>query len=334
MRLAKKRFPNISTFGLIGVIIAWTFVFDFVIEGLFLHADGVVHLSRRHPGAVGQRGHVLPVADLRGTDVGRRPGRRCAACATSPTTVAAPSSSADSTRSEADSSKQQLDPLPGDLRRVQRILLRLLQHSGAVGFAMHQDPWPDDILKRSYFLMGICGEDTDRPCPDPALPMPLTNSGYINHDGRACPARRRRASRKSFRSSEETELPNSMSARGHPGFERTVLPCGRRRGGGLPGGGPPRPAGAVEGPDRMREDTLRRGDGARARPRADHRRRPRGHDVGGSRRPIPAQGRRDGLGGRAADPRGARRRHLLSRRGGGGAPGHHRRHPSARRSPP
>ena len=38
-------------------------------------------------------------------------------------------------------------------------------------------------MKRSYFLMGICGEDTDRPCPDPALPMPLTNSGYINHDG-------------------------------------------------------------------------------------------------------------------------------------------------------
>jgi hypothetical protein len=51
-------------------------------------------------------------------------------------------------------------------------------------FAMHQDPWPDDILKRSYFLMGICGEDTDRPCPDPSLPTPLTNSGYINHDGK------------------------------------------------------------------------------------------------------------------------------------------------------
>lgn len=49
--------------------------------------------------------------------------------------------------------------------------------------AMHQDPWPADLLKRSYFLMGICGADTDRPCPDPALPVPLKNSGYINHDG-------------------------------------------------------------------------------------------------------------------------------------------------------
>ena len=40
MRLAKKRFPNINTFGLIGVVIAWTFFFDFVIEGLFLMPMG------------------------------------------------------------------------------------------------------------------------------------------------------------------------------------------------------------------------------------------------------------------------------------------------------
>ena len=38
-------------------------------------------------------------------------------------------------------------------------------------FAMHADPWPEDIQKRSYFTMGICGEDTGRLCPDPALPM-------------------------------------------------------------------------------------------------------------------------------------------------------------------
>ena len=51
-------------------------------------------------------------------------------------------------------------------------------------FAMHQDPWPADLLKRSYFLMGICGDGTDRLCPDPALPVPRKNSGYINPDGK------------------------------------------------------------------------------------------------------------------------------------------------------
>ena len=38
-------------------------------------------------------------------------------------------------------------------------------------FAMHADPWPEDLQKRSYFTMGICGDGTDRLCPDPALPM-------------------------------------------------------------------------------------------------------------------------------------------------------------------
>ncbi len=39
-------------------------------------------------------------------------------------------------------------------------------------------------MKRSYFMMGICGDGTDRLCPDPALPMPIASgSGYINPDG-------------------------------------------------------------------------------------------------------------------------------------------------------
>ncbi len=45
-------------------------------------------------------------------------------------------------------------------------------------------------------------------------------------------------------------------------------------------------------------------DGARTRSRTDHRGRPRGHDVGGSCGPLPAQGRRNRLGGRTADTGG------------------------------
>jgi hypothetical protein len=60
MRLAKKRFPNINTLGLIGVDL----LIRFRHRGHVPHADGAVHLSGRHPGAVGQRGHLLPVAAL------------------------------------------------------------------------------------------------------------------------------------------------------------------------------------------------------------------------------------------------------------------------------
>ena len=48
MRKAKQRWPNISTLGLIGVVIVWTFFFDFVIEGLFLMPMGLF----TYPGAI------------------------------------------------------------------------------------------------------------------------------------------------------------------------------------------------------------------------------------------------------------------------------------------
>ena len=50
-------------------------------------------------------------------------------------------------------------------------------------FGMHADPWPADHLKRSYFNGGICGDGTDVPCPDPTLPIPTKQSGYINNEG-------------------------------------------------------------------------------------------------------------------------------------------------------
>ncbi|MDH6245349.1 spirocyclase AveC family protein [Mycobacterium sp. OTB74] len=49
--------------------------------------------------------------------------------------------------------------------------------------AMHADPWPDDVQKRSYLNGGICGDGTDTPCPNPVLPMPTKRSGFVNTDG-------------------------------------------------------------------------------------------------------------------------------------------------------
>ncbi|GAA0955011.1 spirocyclase AveC family protein [Actinocorallia libanotica] len=53
----------------------------------------------------------------------------------------------------------------------------------AWGVSMHADPWPADVQKRSYFSGPVCGEGSDRPCPDPSLPIPTRHSGYVNTDG-------------------------------------------------------------------------------------------------------------------------------------------------------
>jgi hypothetical protein len=181
MRLAKKRWPNINTLGLIGVVIAWTFLFDFVIEGLFLMPMGLF----TYPGAIRalsiNAGTYYQWPLYEGLMWG---GVQAGLCCMRYFTD-------DRGRTFVE---RGLDRVRGGFVRQQ--LTRFLAIFAACSafffvfynipaqfFAMHQDPWPDDILKRSYFLMGICGEDTDRPCPDPALPMPLTNSGYINHDG-------------------------------------------------------------------------------------------------------------------------------------------------------
>ena len=68
-------------------------------------------------------------------------------------------------------------------------------------------------------------------------------------------------------------------------------------------------------------------------PPARHDRLPRRPLGERSHRPLPHSRRRDGLGRRSADDRGATRRDLLSRRSRRGAAGHRRRHPSAHRRP-
>ena len=104
-----------------------------------------------------------------------------------------------------------------------------------------------------------------------------------------------------------------------------VLPAVRRRGRRLRALPCAPAAGHAQGPDRLRQDPLRRAHGLAAPPAARDRRvsrRPVGERPG---RPLPGPRRRDGLAGRPADPRGARGGDLLSRRGGRGAAGHDRR---------
>ena len=50
-------------------------------------------------------------------------------------------------------------------------------------FAQRQDPWPQDILSRSYLTNNLCGPGTSYHCPGPGIPIPRPNSAHISPEG-------------------------------------------------------------------------------------------------------------------------------------------------------
>ena len=131
MRVAKKRFPNINTFGLIGVVIAWTFFFDFVIEGLFLMPMGLF----TYPGAIQalsvNAGTYYQWPLYEGLMWGGvQAGLCCMRYFTDDRGRTFVERGLDNVRGGFVTPA--VHALPGDLRGLQRVLLRLLQPPGPV----------------------------------------------------------------------------------------------------------------------------------------------------------------------------------------------------------
>ena len=226
MRRAKSRWPNISNAGLIGVLIVWTFFFDLVMEGLFLMPMGLYI----YPGAirvfVDQCRHLLPMAGVRRADVGRRPSRAVRSA------LLHRRSWPDICRTRTGTSPRRClrssnSPASWPIFAACSMFFFVFYNIPAQWFAMHQDPWPADIVKRSYFLMGICGDGTDRLCPDPAVPIPGKNSGYINPGWQAGASRRREAPDRSFPSTRGSEVLTSQPTRGSLCVASAFLPGGQ-----------------------------------------------------------------------------------------------------------
>ena len=182
MRRAKARWPDIGVLGLLGVLVVFTFFFDIVIEGLFLMPMGLF----TYPGAIRSLSlfpgtyYQYPVYE--GILWG---GVQAGFCSLRYFTD-------DRGRTFVE---RGLERVHGGFAKLQS--MRFLAIFGAVSMfffvfynipaqwlAMHAGPWPEDIQKRSYFTMGICGEGTGRLCPHPSLPIDRgTTSAYIGPDG-------------------------------------------------------------------------------------------------------------------------------------------------------
>jgi hypothetical protein len=182
MRRAKAKWPNISNLRLIGVLLIWTFIFDFIIEGLFLMPMGLF----TYPGAIQSLSinagtyYQWPIYEglMWG---GVQAGLCCLRYFTDDRGRTFVERGLDQVRGGF--VKQQLTRFLAIFAACSAFFF-LLYNVPAQWFGMHAEPWPEDLLKRSYFTMNICGDGTDRLCPDPAIPMHRNGSGYINPEGK------------------------------------------------------------------------------------------------------------------------------------------------------
>ncbi|OBJ61742.1 DUF5135 domain-containing protein [Mycobacterium asiaticum DSM 44297] len=182
MRRIKARWPGVSNLRLIAVTYACTFLLDLVMEGCILLPIGFY----TYPGAIRavslNAGHYYQWPVYEGLMWG---GVQAALCCLRYFTD-------DRGRTVVE---RGLDSAPGGVVRQQ--FVRFLAIFGGVSacffifynvpaqwMGMHADPWPEDVQRRSYFIGGTCGDGTDRPCPNPVVPMPTKRSGYIDTDGK------------------------------------------------------------------------------------------------------------------------------------------------------
>lgn len=182
MRRAKVRWPNISNVKLIGVLIVWTFFFDFVIEGLFLMPMGLF----TYPGAIKalsiNAGTYYQWPVYEGLMWG---GVQAGLCALRYFTDDRGRTFVErgAEHIQGGFAKQQITRFLAIFAACSMFFF-VCYNIPAQWFALHAESWPKDLLERSYFTMGICGDGTDRLCPDPALPIPGRNSGHIDPQGR------------------------------------------------------------------------------------------------------------------------------------------------------
>jgi len=186
LKRASARWPRMGKVGLFLICWAVMFVFDVIFEGVVFMPLGVWTYAGGHLNIFGDTYHAFPLheaflvgillssysflrffLDDRGRTVVERGSER-----------AAPSPA-----------RQGVIRALAIIGAVNAIFLAIYTLPHLVVGA-HSRQWNDDIQRRSYFLDGICGADTGRACPGPAIPLVRNdNSGgdggsaFVGSDG-------------------------------------------------------------------------------------------------------------------------------------------------------
>ena len=180
MRRAQARWPQMGKVGLVGVCFAYLAIFDFVTEclmlrlGLFswpgairswsLFAGHYYQFPIYEPFLLGVWWTTLACFRYFRDDKGRTVAER----------------GVDQLKT-TERSKGWVRFLA--IVGAQNAMLLLLFNVPAQWFGVHADPWPEDVLERSYLTTGICGPGTTYSCSDPAVPIPRGDSSHVSPSG-------------------------------------------------------------------------------------------------------------------------------------------------------
>jgi Spirocyclase AveC-like len=189
MRRAKAKWPRIGAFGLISVCFAAMVGFDIILEGVTFMPLGIWE----YPGGRGfaifsGTYHAFPLNEV--------------------VTVSATFTAVACLRYFRNDRGQTLVERGAENLRMSdrtQMAVRALAVLAGVHVALfltynvpnywigtHSKEWQRDLVDRSYLTDGLCGQDTDRACPGPAIPLSRNDNSdsgkgsvYITPDGKA-----------------------------------------------------------------------------------------------------------------------------------------------------
>jgi hypothetical protein len=179
MRRIKKRFPNVSTMGLIAGCYLSMCVFDIVLEGIIWLPLGLFEYPGGHLALFSHTYHPYPLEEM--------------------FTIASVFTAIATLRYFTNDKGQMfiergVDKIKGStakrnwMRALAGVaamqLIMFLGYNVTNGImAANVHAWPKAVQARSYFTNGICGAGTNRLCPGPALPDMRVGAAYINKYG-------------------------------------------------------------------------------------------------------------------------------------------------------
>lgn len=185
MRRWKSRKPEISNFELIVRVFSFLFVFDIIVESIFLRGGYYVYLwGFKGWTLFSSHYYQLPVHEVLLVSLVFTL-LTCLRYFTNDKGQTIAERGIDSVR----------------LSQKRKTVVRFLAIYGVanvmyfsytiptVVLANHSKAMPADTLKRSYFLDKMCGQGTDYACPGPGVPIPRINSAHLNPDGQMVPGK-------------------------------------------------------------------------------------------------------------------------------------------------